>query len=521
MTPRCPDESVKNVGGGRDDVFLEPQVPRFIRKGDASIIHGDMEAGESALGRLQISRVTGFLVRTHQYGDSLPLRERRVPWGAKSVAVFPIEVVIPDGESLRVLLEARAEPVRDYEEFAASFWVGRAMVQVVVSQSVLRDRDGVVLQADAAVIVELRDAGRIVEAPIVRLLGEQHVVFAQFLDGRIRILRGSFMPERKVALATEKVGAENAAVVAEAGQGFRVDSIHITAQHTTSERLSSCARRTAEGGCPHITSRGDGIERGDHVVGFDSHCGQGQEWRRVVAIGHEGVAVLKQAHGPAVFLPCAQQVPVPGTSADAAVETNVAVPVHFARLHHRREEDSISNAASIDGRTADRCNLQQRFPTVEAIDVVRFQWRVGRKIEAIFGRNGCNCASLLLALQDGFDPTEIAGGAQDAAFVAIVTGHDPEAISPGIVNNIMDVADRALGKSVGDAPRRTGIGRRVDVDFVASAVVEIFSPVDWATGNGGDVQRARTAEDGVRAAKFGIARAKRDDSSRNSSDERA
>ena len=88
--------------------------------------------------------------------------------------------MVPDREPLRVLLEVRAEPVGDDKEFSAAFWVRAAAEEIVVSQSVLRDGDGVVLQADLAVIVELRNAAGIVEALIVGLLGEQHVVFAEF-----------------------------------------------------------------------------------------------------------------------------------------------------------------------------------------------------------------------------------------------------------------------------------------------------------------------------------------------------
>ena len=56
-------------------------------------------------------------------------------------------------------------------------------------------------------------------------------------------------------------------------------------------------------------------------------------------------------------------------------------------------------------------------------------------------------------------------------------------------------------------------------------VVEIFSPIDCAgfscadaAGNGGDVQRARAAEDGVSAAKFGLPESTGDDGSGNGGD---
>ena len=55
-------------------------------------------------------------------------------------------------------------------------------------------------------------------------------------------------------------------------------------------------------------------------------------------------------------------------------------------------------------------------------------------------------ARLLIALQYGVDLAEIAGGAQDAAFVAVVAGQDPEAVLPGIVDDVVDVADAPFGK---------------------------------------------------------------------------
>ncbi len=106
---------------------------------------------------------------------------------------------------------------------------------------------------------------------------------------------------------------------------------------------------------------------------------------------------------------------------------------------------------------------------VEAVDVVGFERRVGRKVESVFGGNGRDRARLLLALQDGLDPAEIAGGAQDAAFVAVIAGQHPETIFPGIVDDVVDVANGALGEGVGDAPGGAGVGGGVDVDFIPRA----------------------------------------------------
>src|SRR5260370_24223833 len=119
-----------------------------------------------------------------------------------------------------------------------------------------------------------------------------------------------------------------------------------------------------------LDSRTYGVERCDHVVGLDCNCGQSEEWRGVVSIGHYGVAVLEQAHRPAVFLPRERRVPVCCATAGRAtsIEADVAIMIHLAWFHHRGEEQAASDAASINGRTADGSNLQQRVLAVEAVE---------------------------------------------------------------------------------------------------------------------------------------------------------
>ena len=74
------------------------------------------------------------------------------------------------------------------------------------------------MQANVAVIVELRNPVRIIGALVIRLFGEEHVVLAEFVRGDFGILGGSLMPERKMTFATEEICAENASVVVECGQ---------------------------------------------------------------------------------------------------------------------------------------------------------------------------------------------------------------------------------------------------------------------------------------------------------------
>lgn len=159
--------------------------------------------------------------------------------------------MIPDGESLCVLLEVRAQPVGTDEELSAAFGVRGAAELVVVSQAVLCDCDGVVLQTDCAVIVELRNAGGVIEALMVRFFGEEHGVLAQICSDRVRILRGSLGPEGEVALASDEIGAEDASVVAETGQGSLAVSLSILRQDAaTASACSGIVRRASLDGRP-------------------------------------------------------------------------------------------------------------------------------------------------------------------------------------------------------------------------------------------------------------------------------
>ena len=74
------------------------------------------------------------------------------------VAVLPVEVVVPDGDTICVRLEMRAQPVGDAEKVLFAGRIVGSAPEVVVAESELSDGDGVVLQADVSVIVELRNA---------------------------------------------------------------------------------------------------------------------------------------------------------------------------------------------------------------------------------------------------------------------------------------------------------------------------------------------------------------------------
>ena len=106
-----------------------------------------------------------------------------------------------------------AEPIAGGKEFPFSIGVLFLSEEIVVSQSPLRDCDGVVLQADLTVVIEHRDARGIVMPRIVRFLGKQHVVLAKLMNTRVRIFFWSVVPESEMAIAGDKIGAENAPIV--------------------------------------------------------------------------------------------------------------------------------------------------------------------------------------------------------------------------------------------------------------------------------------------------------------------
>lgn len=110
------------------------------------------------------------------------------------------------------------EPIGNPHEDLTAIYFSSAEEQVVIAQPVLRDCDGIVLSSDLAAVIELGYAGGVVNASVVRFLCEQHIVLAEFAGVRIEIFFRSFVPEGKVTLPAEKIGANDAAVIVEARQ---------------------------------------------------------------------------------------------------------------------------------------------------------------------------------------------------------------------------------------------------------------------------------------------------------------
>src|SRR5579863_2981842 len=110
------------------------------------------------------------------------------------------------------------EPVGGQEGFSPALGIVALAEEVVVAQSVLRDGNRVVLRADVSPIVKQWNTGGIERAAVVGLLGESHVIGAEFGTAGPRIFLRRLVPEAELARPPEQVGAENATVIVESGQ---------------------------------------------------------------------------------------------------------------------------------------------------------------------------------------------------------------------------------------------------------------------------------------------------------------
>ena len=103
--PASPYESVDYVGRRRNDVLLNPVIAFAVDVGDATLLSGLREAVEGPFGCLHVPVIARLPVSTDQHGDSLALRQARIPGCFERGAVFPVEMVVPDPDSGLVLFE--------------------------------------------------------------------------------------------------------------------------------------------------------------------------------------------------------------------------------------------------------------------------------------------------------------------------------------------------------------------------------------------------------------------------------
>src|SRR5207245_9834651 len=89
--------------------------------------------------------------------------------------------------------------------------LGSTTEKVVISEPPLRDSNRVVLQADAAAVIEHRNASGVMRPGVIGLLEKWHVVFAECASGGVRSYLGNIVPEIQMPTIGEQIGSEEAA----------------------------------------------------------------------------------------------------------------------------------------------------------------------------------------------------------------------------------------------------------------------------------------------------------------------
>ena len=153
--------------GGATMYSSNQRSPCSSEKHNTAILHREQQALKGALRRIPVGRITGRIMRAQQQRDSLPLGEAGIPGRFQRIPILPVKVMVPDPDSMRVLLEIATSQSLAARNFFCALLTLVSRKQIVVPQSPLRDRDGVVLQADLAVIVEHGNTVRIVASCVV------------------------------------------------------------------------------------------------------------------------------------------------------------------------------------------------------------------------------------------------------------------------------------------------------------------------------------------------------------------
>src|SRR5580700_8327078 len=215
--PTGPQKAVEDVGGRRDQVLFKPAMAAVVDKDDAALI-GGMEKGlNRGGGRQEIAGIAGIAPRTYEEGNALTLGQARVPGSVEGRAIVPIEVVVPNHETGGIGLEVVDKPVGNVEKFCAAIFVPGGLVEIEIAESVLRDGDGIGLEADRSVVVEQRNAVGVEGSGVIRFRTEGHVVEPEFSRGEAGDLR-VLMPESELTHLGCEISAGNAAVVTESAQ---------------------------------------------------------------------------------------------------------------------------------------------------------------------------------------------------------------------------------------------------------------------------------------------------------------
>lgn len=108
--------------------------------------------------------------------------------------------MIPNRQPCRICLEVGFQPIGHLKKPATALVIVCNTVDVVVAQTILCDRYGVVLETDGSVVIKHGNAGRIILSRVISLGSKKHVVLAQCVRTRARVNLRDLVPERQVAL---------------------------------------------------------------------------------------------------------------------------------------------------------------------------------------------------------------------------------------------------------------------------------------------------------------------------------
>ena len=120
--------------------------------------------------------------------------------------------------------------------------------------------------------------------------------------------------------------------------------------------------------------------------------------------------------------------------------------------------------------------------------MIGVKWSVGGEVKSVSRWNQRHRTRLLAAGEDDVYRGEICRSTQDAAFRGVVAGQDPQTVLYFVVHAVVDVTDGAGREGIGNVPGSAGIERGVDVDFIASGIIEVFAPIKTAVRCGRDGQ---------------------------------
>src|SRR6478735_579137 len=101
----------------------------------------------------------------------------------------------PNRNPLLIWNQILQQPISNSQELFSIRRFSVSKPQVVIPESVLSNRDGIILRTNGAPIIQHRNAYTVENPPVLRLADEWHVVFAQFPNSDIGVHLRHLVPE--------------------------------------------------------------------------------------------------------------------------------------------------------------------------------------------------------------------------------------------------------------------------------------------------------------------------------------